>query len=95
MEFDPDCEAMVFTTGGTPLQGKCSWSFILHAHLRSYPGITGGSGGDRRVEFIIPPADRKKGSLDVVIEVSCNGMFGVPPGDIIRPPEVLASCLND
>ncbi|KAI0032015.1 glycoside hydrolase family 38 protein [Vararia minispora EC-137] len=80
LEFDPDCEAMVFTTGGTPLQGKCS---CLTAQ-----SITGGGGGDRRVEFIIPPADRKKGELDVVIEVSCNGMFGVPPGDIIRPPEM-------
>jgi alpha-mannosidase len=51
-------------------------------------GITGGYGGDRRVEYIIPPAARAKGSHSIIIESSCNGMFGVPPGDIIQPPEV-------
>ncbi|KAG9009030.1 Glycoside hydrolase, 38 vacuolar alpha mannosidase [Tulasnella sp. 427] len=59
-EFDPSCEAMIFETDGTPLQG-----------------ITGGGGGDRRVDFIIPKDARHKGELDIVIEVSCNEMFGV------------------
>jgi len=35
--FDCDCEGMIWTTGGLPLQG-----------------LTGGGGGDRRVEFILP-----------------------------------------
>ncbi|KZS95622.1 hypothetical protein SISNIDRAFT_452270 [Sistotremastrum niveocremeum HHB9708] len=71
-EFDPGCEAMIFSTEGTPLQG-----------------ITGGYGGDRRVEYIIPLSDRKKGTHEFVIESSCNGMFGVPwNGDTIEPPDM-------
>ena len=72
VEFDPGCEAMVFTPDGTPLQG-----------------ITGGYGGDRRVDHIIPPSAVKKGTYSIVIESSCNGMFGVPwNGDTIAPPDV-------
>ncbi|KAI0351116.1 hypothetical protein OH77DRAFT_1506678 [Trametes cingulata] len=71
-EFDPGCEAMVFTTDGTPLQG-----------------ITGGWGGDRRVEHIIPRSAIKAGKYEIVIESSCNGMFGVPwNGDTIAPPDM-------
>ncbi|KAI0071984.1 hypothetical protein K474DRAFT_1668357 [Panus rudis PR-1116 ss-1] len=71
-EFDPGCEAMIYSTDGVPLQG-----------------ITGGFGGDRRVEYIIPPEARKKGQHEFVIESSCNGMFGVPwDGDTISPPDM-------
>ncbi|KAF7980211.1 hypothetical protein HWV62_39313 [Athelia sp. TMB] len=71
-EFDPGCEAMIFTTDGTPLQG-----------------ITGGGGGDRRVEFILTPDIVKKGFGEFIIESSCNGMFGVPwNGDTIAPPDM-------
>ncbi|KAG1744557.1 glycoside hydrolase family 38 protein [Suillus paluster] len=71
-EFDPGCEAMIFSTDGVPLQG-----------------ITGGYGGDRRVEHIIPPKAVRDGHYAVVIESSCNGMFGVPwNGDTIAPPDV-------
>ncbi|KAF8656490.1 hypothetical protein AX16_002509 [Volvariella volvacea WC 439] len=71
-EFDPGCEAMVYTTDGTPLQG-----------------ITGGYGGDRRVDYIIPLEARKAGVHEIVIESSCNGMFGVPwNGDTIQPPDM-------
>ncbi|KIJ30485.1 glycoside hydrolase family 38 protein [Sphaerobolus stellatus SS14] len=71
-EFDPGCEAMIFTTDGVPLQG-----------------ITGGYAGDRRVEFILPPEARKKGTFSFVIEQTCNGMFGVPwSGDTIDPPDM-------
>lgn len=63
----------------------------------SFPGITGGFGGDRRVEFIITPELVKQGFHDFVIESSCNGMFGVPwNGDTIAPPDVrclMFSCL--
>lgn len=72
VEFDPGCEAMIFSTDGTPLQG-----------------ITGGFGGDRRVDHIIPPSVVKAGTYEFVIESSCNGMFGVPwNGDTIAPPDV-------
>ncbi|KAF8309652.1 glycoside hydrolase family 38 protein [Clavulina sp. PMI_390] len=72
LEFDPGCEALIYTTSGTP----------LHA-------ITGGYGGDRRVEYIIPAKARKEGKLDLVIESTCNGMFGVPwSGNAIDPPDM-------
>ncbi|KAH7882020.1 glycoside hydrolase family 38 protein [Phlebopus sp. FC_14] len=72
LEFDPGCEAMIFSVDGLPLQG-----------------ITGGYGGDRRVEHIIPAEAVRRGSYEVVIESSCNGMFGVPwSGDIIAPPDM-------
>ncbi|KAL4077552.1 glycoside hydrolase family 38 protein [Scleroderma citrinum] len=72
LEFDPGCEAMVFSTDGVPLQG-----------------ITGGYGGDRRVEHIIPRKDVLLGTYEVIIESSCNGMFGVPwNGDTIAPPDM-------
>ncbi|KAJ4488346.1 glycosyl hydrolases family 38 N-terminal domain-containing protein [Lentinula aciculospora] len=52
-------------------------------------GITGGFGGDRRVEYIIPMEARKEGTHDFIIESSCNGMFGVPwNGDTIAPPDM-------
>ncbi|KZV60805.1 glycoside hydrolase family 38 protein [Peniophora sp. CONT] len=51
-------------------------------------GLTGGDGGDRRVEWILPKEARKSRKVDIVIEVSCNGMFGVPwNGDTIMPPD--------
>ena len=52
-------------------------------------GITGSYSGDRRVDHIIPPSAVKKGTYSIVIESSCNGMFGVPwNGDTIAPPDV-------
>ena len=52
-------------------------------------GITGGYGGDRRVEYIIPHDIVKSGKHEFIIESSCNGMFGVPwNGDTIAPPDV-------
>jgi alpha-mannosidase len=56
-------------------------------------GITGGYGGDRCVEYIIPPAARKKGEHKFVIESSCNGMFGMGGGGI-GPPDVSAGVLS-
>ena len=56
-------------------------------------GITGGFGGDRRVEYIIPRDAVKAGKHSFVIESSCNGMFGVPwNGDTIAPPDVSPLC---
>ena len=55
----------------------------------AYVGITGGFGGDRRVEYIISPEERKRGTHSFVAEATCNGMFGVPwNGDSIQPPDV-------
>ncbi|OCF58446.1 alpha-mannosidase [Kwoniella mangroviensis CBS 10435] len=47
-------------------------------------GLTGGFGGDRRVEFIIPPEMRDAGVGHLYIEASCNGMFGINDMD---PPD--------
>jgi alpha-mannosidase len=47
-------------------------------------GITGGYDNDRRVEHIIPPAAVKAGLYQIVIESSCNGMFGISG---IGPPD--------
>ncbi|KAJ7867418.1 hypothetical protein B0H13DRAFT_1724895 [Mycena leptocephala] len=66
-EFDPGCEAMIFDTSGTPLQG-----------------IPGSYAGNRRVEYIIPPSARKAGEHEIVIESSCNGMFGMEGGGLGR-----------
>ena len=63
-------------------------SLVSSAH-RTISGITGGTGGDRRVEHIIPREAVEQGVYEVIIESSCNGMFGVPQsGDLIAPPDV-------
>jgi alpha-mannosidase len=49
-------------------------------------GITGGFGGDRRVEHIIPRSAVEAGQYELVIESSCNGMFGLGDGTI-EPPD--------
>ena len=50
-------------------------------------GITGGYGGDRRVEYIIPSEARAVGHHEFIIESTCNGMFGVGGGSI-SPPDM-------
>jgi len=47
-------------------------------------GLTGGYGGDRRVEFILPHSARKAGTAHYYVEASCNGMFGINDMD---PPD--------
>ena len=46
-------------------------------------GITGGTSYDRRVEYIIPREALKQDVYELVIESSCNGMFGVSVSDDI------------
>ncbi|KAJ7872261.1 hypothetical protein B0H13DRAFT_1633911 [Mycena leptocephala] len=48
--------------------------------------LQGSYAGDRRVEYIIPPSARKAGEHKIVIESSCNGMFGMAGGGI-GPPD--------
>ncbi|KAL8280086.1 hypothetical protein RQP46_007416 [Phenoliferia psychrophenolica] len=52
----------------------------------SLQGITGGFGGDRRVDFILDPALRGT-TYKYYIEVSCNGMFGNGAGEVNNPPD--------
>ena len=49
-------------------------------------GITGGYGGDRRVDHIIPRPAVEAGKYEIVIESSCNGMFGVGH-ETVEPPD--------
>ena len=61
--------------------------YVLHlaTHSSINPEIQWGHG----VEYIIPPSAVKAGKHEIVIESSCNGMFGVPwNGDTIAPPDV-------
>lgn len=77
-EFDPDCEGLIFTPEGVP----------VHA-------LVGGGSGLRRVEYVLEGEARKPGHTHhFYIEISCNGMFGVPQGGAeIEPPDVRrASC---
>jgi alpha-mannosidase len=79
---------MIYSKDGCPLQGEPLAQTTTGPHITS-SGITGGYGGDRRVEYIIPKEARAQGYHEFVIESSCNGMFGVPmSGDIIAPPDV-------
>lgn len=50
VEFDPGCEAMIYSTSGSALQGKLCDIRPEVAYLIPTTGITGGYGGDRRVE---------------------------------------------
>jgi alpha-mannosidase len=47
-------------------------------------GITGGYDGDRRVDHIIPPEAVRAGLYEIVIESSCNAMFGTAG---VGPPD--------
>lgn len=92
---------MVFDVDGNPYQGEYSIKMprgeraTTHAPPISRiappdrsltpPGLTGGTGWDRRVDFIIPEKDRKAGKGEYYIEASCNGMFGI--NDNLWSPE--------
>ena len=54
----------------------------MDSHLNLL-GITGGFSYDRRVEYIIPREACEQGIHELVIESSCNGMFGVSVSDDI------------
>lgn len=50
-------------------------------------GLTGGQGGDRRVDFILDSNVRKATNSIFYIETSMNGMFGVGGEGSIQPPD--------
>ena len=75
---------MLFDESGSALQGR--FTNILSPALGSQQlidasGITGGFDYNRRVEYIVPPAEVKKGKCLRYIEVSANGVFGMQPAD--------------
>ncbi len=87
VEFDPSCEALIFSLDGTPLHGESSVTTDGSCVLTL--GITGGPNTmkdgkpgeqeDRRVEHIIPQENVRQGRYEVIIEVTCNSMFGLGP----------------
>lgn len=85
VEWDPSCEALIFSEDGTPLHGMS-----IHKHTATLtPGITGGPNTmkdgvpgeqeDRRIEHIIPAEAVKAGRYIIIIETTCNSMFGLGP----------------
>jgi alpha-mannosidase len=61
---------MIYDSDGTPLQGEQDNTAVctnIHSPI-IFLGITGGYGGDRRVEYIIPPQGRKQGRYEFMIE---------------------------
>ena len=68
--FDPECEGLVWSQDGQPLQG-----------------ITGGSNGDRHVDFLLTDNAQQQ-VVHLYIEIAANGMFGAGFGGngSIHPP---------
>lgn len=66
------------------------YAYTSTRHILKALGLTGGvtttrdgqpgNQSDRRVDHIIPPQALQQGTYSLIIEVSCNGMFGVPLG---------------
>lgn len=73
VEFDPSCEALLFTPDGTPLHA-------ITGGANSSKDNRPGDQTDRRVEHIIPADAVKAGKYALVVEVSCNAMFGLGGG---------------
>lgn len=48
--------------------------------------LQGFTGGGERVEYILPKSIVDGNPHTFYIEMACNGMFGVPNGDTIQPP---------
>ncbi|KAJ9125450.1 hypothetical protein QFC22_000411 [Naganishia vaughanmartiniae] len=69
-EFDPECEALIFTPQGKALHA------ITGGPNSDKDGVPGNQ-EDRRVQHVIPQAAVDAGIYEVIIEVSCNGMFGL------------------
>lgn len=63
-------------------------SLIFDTEGRPLQGITGGFGGDRRVDFILTPEMRRAGSFTIYIATCANGMFGVGAPDTNSPPDL-------
>ncbi|WVF71778.1 hypothetical protein IAT40_006586 [Kwoniella sp. CBS 6097] len=69
-EFDPGCEALIYTLEGHPLHA------ITGGPNSTKDGVVGDQ-EDRRVEHIIPRDAVKAGRYECYIEISVNGMFGL------------------
>jgi alpha-mannosidase len=69
VHFDPMCEGLLFTPDGKALHG------IMGGRNSNKDGVPG-TQEDRRVEHLVPREAVEKGTYELVVELSCNGMFG-------------------
>ncbi|KAK4105474.1 glycoside hydrolase family 38 protein [Parathielavia hyrcaniae] len=57
---------------------------VWNEHGHPLQGLTG---GNERVEWVLPDSFRNGEEHLIYIEMACNGMFGNPGGDTIQPPD--------
>ncbi|TPX37214.1 hypothetical protein SmJEL517_g00998 [Synchytrium microbalum] len=62
-----------------------SEGFVWSADGVPLQGLTGGSGGDRHVDYRLTKQARGGEDFDLFIEMACNGMFGNDNGGIFAP----------
>jgi alpha-mannosidase len=89
LRWDSDSEAMLYLANELHDGGKES-----SRYLQSF---TGGGGNDRRDLYIIPDIGVAGQTLEFLVEMACNGMFGNGNNGMIRPPDptrmfTLAKC---
>jgi alpha-mannosidase len=85
VEFDPNCEGLIFSTDGRPIHGT-SLRVVPEVELIP-PAIAGGPNSskdgkpgtqeDRRVQHIVQRYAIKNGKYQFVMELSVNAMFGL------------------
>ncbi|KAG0368052.1 Glycoside hydrolase, 38 vacuolar alpha mannosidase [Gamsiella multidivaricata] len=50
-------------------------------------GLTGDKGNDRRVEYVLLKKAKGRETIELFVEMACNGMFGAGMNNIINPPQ--------
>ncbi|KAF9353142.1 Glycoside hydrolase, 38 vacuolar alpha mannosidase [Mortierella sp. NVP85] len=50
-------------------------------------GLTGGGGGDRRTEYTLVKKAKGGETIDLFVEMACNGLFGAGKDELINPPD--------
>ncbi|KAG0012639.1 Glycoside hydrolase, 38 vacuolar alpha mannosidase [Entomortierella chlamydospora] len=50
-------------------------------------GLTGDRGNDRRVEYTLLKSAKGGETIELFVEMACNGMFGTGNGGLINPPD--------
>jgi hypothetical protein len=63
------CEGLLFTPEGKALHG------ITGGRNSDKDGVPG-TAEDRRVEHVVPREAVERGTYELIVELSCNGMFG-------------------
>lgn len=77
--WDSSSEAMVWSTDGVPRQGLTGES---NERCAQQPVTS-----SRRIEYTLSKKAKGGETIDLFIEMACNGMFGAGENDIINPPD--------